>query len=110
MASVVAACMLIANLPSAFAAGNVEAGRALALDACTGCHVVLPDQPFAPLIKRPPDFHSIVNKPATTAASLRHFLSTLPLMPSPGGMANAQLTNKETDDVVVFMMSLRDRH
>jgi hypothetical protein len=31
--------------------GDADAGRDLAVVACTGCHVVSADQPFAPLIK-----------------------------------------------------------
>jgi hypothetical protein len=59
------------------AEGNVQAGRAFALLACTGCHVVAPDQPFKPVYQgppNPPDFKDIANQPGTTADSLRHYL------------------------------------
>jgi hypothetical protein len=29
--------------------GNAEAGRTLTLQACTGCHIVVPDQPIGPM-------------------------------------------------------------
>jgi mono/diheme cytochrome c family protein len=92
------------------AAGNVEAGRTLALLACTGCHVVLPNQPFAPLIGGLSDFYTIANRPNTTQASLRRFLSDLPAVPPRGRMANPALTSDQMEDIVAFIMSLRDRH
>src|SRR5579883_1754016 len=35
--------------------GNADAGRNLALEACTGCHVVSDNQPFPPLLKVAPN-------------------------------------------------------
>jgi len=91
------------------AQGNAEAGRALALTACTGCHVVLPDQPFPPLITGPPDFHRVANRTDTTAAALRRWFSSLPTIPPPGKMANPDLTNEQVDDIIAFIMTLRDQ-
>jgi cytochrome c2 len=42
--------------------GDADAGRDLAEQACTGCHVVSPDQPFPPLLKGAPDFREIANR------------------------------------------------
>jgi len=93
--------------------GYAQAGRALALVVCTGCHVVAPDQPFKPVYTgppRPPDFQEIANRPDITAASLRHHLETLPTVPKdPSIMANAELTSEQTRDVVAFIITLRDK-
>lgn len=91
---------------------DVAAGHALAISACTGCHVVAPDQPFKPIWTgppHPPDFKQIANKPNVTAAGLQHHLATLPAVPERPGMANRVLTDTQLRDVVAFIMSLRDK-
>lgn len=87
--------------------GDADAGRDLALSACTGCHVVSVDQPFAPLLKGSPDFLEIANRPNVTAASLRRTIAALPLVPRKGGMANPHLTNEQLADVAAYIMTLR---
>jgi len=92
--------------------GGTAAGRALALQACTGCHVVAADQPYAPVYKgtpRPLDFKDIANKPNTSAASLRRYLATLPVIPKASQMANPDLTEEELRNVSAFIMTLRDK-
>lgn len=92
--------------------GNAEAGRALALLACTGCHVVAQDQPFKPIrdaLPRPPDFKEIANRTHTTEASLLHHLETLPAVPTNSHMPNPTLSSQELRDVVAFIISLRDK-
>lgn len=91
--------------------GEVQAGRALALQACTSCHVVDPDQPFKPIYTgtpRPPDFKDIANGSNVTAASLEHHLQTLPTIPENSHMANPDLTDQERRQVVAFIISLRN--
>jgi hypothetical protein len=58
--------------------GNADVGRKLALDACTGCHLVSDDQRFPPLLKGPPSFREIANGPNVTAASLQRTIAALP--------------------------------
>jgi mono/diheme cytochrome c family protein len=89
--------------------GDADAGRDLALVACTGCHVVSADQRFAPLIKGPPDFREIANRPNVTAASLRRTIAALPLIPRKGQMANPHLTDDELADVAAYIMTLREQ-
>ena len=92
--------------------GDEAAGRKLALSACTGCHVVAPDQPFNPEWTgppRPPDFKEIANRPNVTAASLQQHLATLPAVPQRPGMANPALSDAQLRDVVSFIISLRDK-
>jgi mono/diheme cytochrome c family protein len=94
------------------AEGHAEAGRALALQACTGCHIVVPDQPFKPVYAgspRPPDFKDIANKPNVTAASLKRFLESLPAIPKETKMPNPDLTSQEIKDVATFIVTLRDK-
>ena len=93
-------------------AGDVKEGRTLALEACTGCHIVAADQPFKPIYigeVRPLDFKDIANKPGVTADSLIHYLDTLPLIPKDSQMANADLSPEQTSDVVAYILSLRDK-
>jgi mono/diheme cytochrome c family protein len=80
----------------------------LALQACTGCHVVSVDQPFAPLLKGAPDFQKIANRPNVTAESLRRTIAALPLVPRKGRMANPHLTDNELADVAAYIMTLRE--
>ena len=92
--------------------GDPQAGRALALEACTGCHVVAPDQPFKPIYAatpRPPDFKDIANRPNITAASLLHDLQSMPTIPKDSKMANADLTEEQARDVVAYILSLRGK-
>ena len=87
---------------------DADAGRDLAVVACTGCHVVSADQPFAPLIKGPPDFREIANRPNVTAASLRRTIAALPVVPRKGRMANPHLTDDQLADVAAYIMTLRE--
>jgi mono/diheme cytochrome c family protein len=88
--------------------GDADAGRDLAEQACTGCHVVSADQPFPPLLKGAPDFQEIANRPNVTAASLRRTIAALPLVPRKGRMANPHLTDDQLADVAAYVMTLRE--
>jgi cytochrome c2 len=109
--AVAAAHAGIAAPPPPKPAGDAKEGRALALEACTGCHIVAADQPFKPIHVgdiRAPDFKDIANKTGMTADSLIHYLDTLPTIPKDSHMANADLTAEQTRDVVAYILSLRD--
>jgi mono/diheme cytochrome c family protein len=100
-----------ANAETKPAAGKAEAGRSFALLACTGCHIVAPDQPFKPVYTgspHPPDFNEIANRSSLTAARLRHHLETLPTVPQ-SGMPNMMLSDQQLQDVVAFIFGLRDK-
>jgi mono/diheme cytochrome c family protein len=88
--------------------GDADVGRELALQACTGCHVVSVDQRFAPLLQGAPDFREIANRPNVTAASLRRTIAALPLVPRKGRIANPHLTDDELVDVVAYIMTFRE--
>jgi len=101
-----------ANGQTKLVEGSEEAGRSMALLACTGCHLVALDQPFKPVYApppRPPDFKEIANRPNTTAASLQHYLETLPAVPENSHMPNLLLSTQEIRDVAAFITSLRDK-
>jgi mono/diheme cytochrome c family protein len=88
--------------------GNADVGRKLALDACTGCHLVSDDQRFPPLLKGPPSFREIANGPNVTAASLQRTIAALPQVPRNGRMANPLLTPDQLADVAAYIMTLRE--
>jgi len=92
--------------------GEAERGRTFALQACTGCHLVAPNQPFKPIYTgtpRPPDFAEIANRPNITSASLQHHLQTLPAVPKDSLMANPMLSNEQLRQVVAFIITLRNQ-
>ena len=80
--------------------GNVESGRRLAIDWCTGCHSVEPKTVgiFAA------DFAEIAKLPSTTALSLKVFLQT-----SHKNMPNFMLQPGEADDIVAYILSLKHK-
>jgi cytochrome c553 len=101
-----------ANGQTKLVESSAEADRSMALLACTGCHLVAPDQPFKPVYApqpHPPDFKEIANRPNTTAASLQHYLETLPAVPENSHMPNLLLSTQEIRDVAAFIISLRDK-
>jgi len=87
--------------------GNADAGRELALEACTGCHIVSDDQRFPPLLTGAPTFREIANRPNVTAESFRRTIAALPQVPRNGRMANPLLTADQLADVAAYIMTLR---
>jgi len=98
-------------LTTAAVKADTDAGERLALIVCSACHVVSPTQDVKPVLQPPArSFDSIANKPDTTEASLRHFISTThkEILP-PDQMPNPELSDEQTTSVVRFIMSLRHR-
>jgi mono/diheme cytochrome c family protein len=83
--------------------GNPAFGRQVAEDFCSECHAVLPDQEqtrrqSAPnLVKR-------VRDPGVTEMALRSYLQT-----SHPQMPNIMLNREQTDDLVAYLLSLKER-
>jgi hypothetical protein len=73
--SLIAILARTANAKEPADRGNADAGRELALRACTGCHIVSDDQRFPPLLTGVPGFREIANRPNVTAASLRRTIA-----------------------------------
>jgi mono/diheme cytochrome c family protein len=91
--------------------GDANDGRRLALMVCSACHVISPTQEFKPILQpAAPSFGRIANQPHTTAASLRHFITTTHkgIVP-PHQMSNPELSDEQIANVVSFIMSLRHR-
>ena len=84
-------------------------GRHVADIWCSECHRVAPDQPSG---TRPghtipprvvaPSFMEIAARPATSAASLEHFLTDLHLP-----MPTYRLSEKERHQVIAYILSLK---
>jgi mono/diheme cytochrome c family protein len=81
--------------------GDVLAGRQFALEVCSECHFVAPEQIVEPYSEAP-WFQDIADKPSTTELSLRVFLQSPHF-----SMPNFMLTPQETDDVISYILSLR---
>jgi mono/diheme cytochrome c family protein len=83
--------------------GSVDRGRAVALQLCSGCHFVAEGQrPPSPV--RAPTFRAVAASPSATETTLRNFLRTPhPIMPM------LILSADETDDVIAYILSLRQR-
>jgi cytochrome c len=88
----------------AWAAGDttdVSAGRELALNWCSECHLVVENQDRVPS-DAVPTFLAIANHRSTTELGLRVFLT------SPhGAMPNIMLTREQIDEIVAYILSLR---
>ena len=105
---IVAACIgaAIYTVPPAVGddvPGDVDAGRELAIEECSECHSLSARERMLQLFEAP-GFDEIAAKPQTTEISLRAFLqSSHPSMP------NFVLTGAERDNVIAYILSLRQR-
>ena len=77
------------------------AGEKLAREVCAQCHFVAENQPQVPRADAPP-FDEVAAEPSVTELSLRVFLQT-----PHRNMPDLQLSQKETDDVIGFILSLK---
>lgn len=101
-------CALI--LPLVIAAGDASAagdrvdvsrGQALAQAWCSHCHAVKRGElagPFADI----PSFTAVANLPSTTGSSLHAFLTT-----PHGDMPDIKLTPAQLDELIAYILSLR---
>ena len=83
--------------------GSAEAGHELALNVCAECHWAAEDQFLIPESEAP-SFFEIAANPARTAASIKVFLQT-----PHRTMPNLMLTPEETDDIIAYIMKLREQ-
>ncbi|MEO1275645.1 MAG: c-type cytochrome [Pseudomonadota bacterium] len=83
--------------------GDVVDGRSYARDVCADCHVVEDSQPRVYAHQARP-FERIAKDPKTTELSLRVFLQTPHL-----SMPDFILTERQTDDVIAYILSLKER-
>ena len=88
---------------------DVSKGRHLAIMLCTGCHVVAPEQPYAPTLSPPAaSFRSIARRSGTTVNSLRSFLTTTHQGPdNQDGMPDPMLADFQIKEISAYLLSLR---
>lgn len=82
--------------------GDPASGLGLARTWCSDCHIVAPGQKRG--TDAVPPFAAIAAMPSTTALSLRAFLTT-----PHGKMPDLKLSNPQIDDVVAYILTLRQR-
>jgi mono/diheme cytochrome c family protein len=83
--------------------GDPAAGRRIAEVWCANCHVIAPGGP-GPATDAVPSLPAVAQRAATTELSLRVFLQT-----PHANMPNYQLSRTETDDLVAYILSLKQR-
>lgn len=82
---------------------DVRSGREYAITNCSECHVVVPRLGPSMRVMGPPDFAEIANRPSMTRTALFAFLrSPHPTMP------NLILSDRNADDVIVYILSLKE--
>jgi mono/diheme cytochrome c family protein len=82
--------------------GSVRDGHAFAMEVCSECHVVAPGQD-TPATDAVPTFTAVAADPAITELSLRVFLQT-----PHAQMPNFILSRPQTDNIVSYILSLRN--
>lgn len=92
-------------------ADSATRGKSLALLGCAYCHIVETDQKIKRLIDIPlPTFQEVADDPSTTAESLRKFLRTQHSeKPSELTMPDPTLNDDQIEDMVAYILSLRNR-
>ena len=84
-----------ANAQNKSDSASVSAGRVLAINNCSECHVVVPRRFMPQRSGGAPDFVDIANETGTTAMALLVFLHT-----PHASMPNLVLTNDQSNDVI----------
>ncbi len=82
--------------------GSVQAGRDFALSLCADCHIVSADQ-MEPALLNVPSFWEVANTQGMTETWIRAFLVT-----PHENMPNYVLSQKEMDDVIAYILSLKE--
>jgi mono/diheme cytochrome c family protein len=98
--------MLIAAATSAEAQERGDARKGLnhARSVCAECHAVLPSETISPNAKAP-TFKTVANTPGMTATALAvWFRTSHPTMP------NLIINPEDMDDVIAYVLSLRDKN
>jgi mono/diheme cytochrome c family protein len=88
-------------------------GQRVAKEVCSACHQVAAKQEFEPLLtQKTPSFQEIADNPKNSAATLRRFITTTHWDEKtiPMTMPHQMLDSSETDDVVAYILSLRNKH
>lgn len=83
--------------------GSARAGHDFAMDICAECHWVS-DEQFVIPESEAPSFFQVAEDPAVTAIALRVFFGT-----PHENMPNIMLSDDERDDVIAYILSLREQ-
>jgi mono/diheme cytochrome c family protein len=75
--------------------GDIAAGRRLAQQWCSECHLIDSEAP---------SFVEVANEPSTTPLSLRVFLQS-----NHKNMPNLHISPSEADDLVAYILSLKKK-
>jgi mono/diheme cytochrome c family protein len=97
-------------LATPFDAVDVQAGKELAVKACSACHAIPSQSIQEPTSSLPgPPFSKIANGSKATHENLRVFLlSTHSNVSHPGGMPTPALTEKQIWQIAAYLSSLRN--
>jgi mono/diheme cytochrome c family protein len=90
-----------AGIANAQEVGDARKGLAFAQRICAECHGVAPGQ-LVPAAA--PTFRAIANTPGMTALALTVFFRT-----PHANMPNLVLSDSDRDDVIAYILSLRDK-
>lgn len=94
--------LLLTTASLADAPGDPAAGQRVAERWCAGCHAVEADATVGNDVVRP--FVAIADDATTTARALAGFLAK-----PHGGMPDFALSRRDIDDLVAYILSLRQR-
>ena len=100
---IIVTCAAFPTLTLSLEDPHHSAGRRVAVEICSHCHQVAEGQ-RAPL-SNTPSFTDIANMPSTTALSLKAFLRSR----HKRRMPNFIMSNADTDAVVGYILSLKER-
>jgi mono/diheme cytochrome c family protein len=103
----VLALVAASAVASAQEVGDVRQGLRFAEKVCAECHAILKRQALSPMPGAPP-FGAIANTPGMTAMALTvWFRSSHPNIPK--RMPNLIIEDEDMDNVIAYILSLRDR-
>ena len=89
---------------------DVRAGYRIAKLVCRACHIVETAQTSKPILVQPgPSFIDLANRPGITVASLKNSISSADwdLQSRPIRMPNKRLSDRSTEDVAKYIVSLK---
>lgn len=108
--SVVATALVFSGVSAASAfAQDVGRGEQLAMQVCSTCHLVVPNQAVRPVMEPPaPSFQSIIDRSGMNAQFLtNHLLTTHANIKTAKGMPNPDLSRQQAADVAAYMMQMK---
>jgi len=103
MIPVAMVAMIASRMPSlAQELGDPVRGGHLAGSLCGSCHLIAPTS--RDIVAGVPTFSAMARSPSTTPLAIRTFLRT-----SHRQMPNLRLNDDETDQIIAYILSLRQR-